>query len=102
MTTLKPPRRWFTFTIREFMLLIALVATGVGWYVDHHRIKDLAPLISVLDQKINTDDVASDWESNGMGGIPGRHCSFSYRGRNFSVLVRQGSSRGVGGGGGFF
>ena len=52
MEETKPRRRWFQFTIRESLLLIALAATGVGWFVDHRRTAELRSFIKTLDGTI--------------------------------------------------
>jgi Tfp pilus assembly protein PilN len=49
MTSAAPPhRRWFRFSLGNLLLLVALCATLLGWFVDHHwqvqersRIRDL-------------------------------------------------------------
>ena len=34
MTETKPKRRWFSFSIRDLLWLMAVVAMGVGWWID--------------------------------------------------------------------
>jgi len=38
MTETNPKRRWFRFTIRDLLWLIALVGMGLGWRLDHRQI----------------------------------------------------------------
>ena len=59
-------------------LLVALVATGVAWYVDHHRVDDLNTLMEVLDMEINASFPLPE----------GFATTFSYRGRRFRAEVR--------------
>ena len=35
MTETKPKRRWFRFSIRDVLLVTAIVALAVGWWLDH-------------------------------------------------------------------
>lgn len=35
MTESKPKRRWFRFSIRDLLLVTAIAALAVGWWLDH-------------------------------------------------------------------
>ena len=47
MTDAKPKRRWFRFSIRDLLLVTAIVALAVGWWLDHRfqveRFESLRP-----------------------------------------------------------
>ena len=36
MTETKPKRRWFSFSIRELLLLTAIAALAIGWWLEWH------------------------------------------------------------------
>jgi Bacterial type II/III secretion system short domain len=38
MTETKPKRRWFSFSIRDLLLLTVIVALAVGWWLDHRKL----------------------------------------------------------------
>jgi type II secretory pathway component GspD/PulD (secretin) len=38
MNETKPKIRWFKFSIRELLLITAIVALAVGWWLDHHEL----------------------------------------------------------------
>jgi hypothetical protein len=38
MTDAKPKRHWLRFSIRDLLLLTAIVALSVGWWLDHRKL----------------------------------------------------------------
>ena len=60
MTETKPKRRWFRFSIRDLLLVTAIVALSIGWWVDHRQLKKDCMLTSLLstDSKM----VLLQWE----------------------------------------
>jgi Bacterial type II/III secretion system short domain len=38
MTETKPKRRWFSFSIRDVMLVTVIVALAIGWWLDHRKL----------------------------------------------------------------
>jgi hypothetical protein len=36
----KPRRRWLSFGIRDLLWAMALVAMGLGWWLDHQRSRE--------------------------------------------------------------
>jgi hypothetical protein len=54
MTETKPKRRWFKFSIRDLLLMTAIVAVSVGWWLDHralinrYRVPDGGPTLLVV------------------------------------------------------
>ena len=38
MTETKPKRRWFRFSIRDLLLVTAIVALIIGWRLDHREL----------------------------------------------------------------
>jgi type II secretory pathway component GspD/PulD (secretin) len=38
MSETKPKRRWFSFSIRDLLLLTVIVALSVGWWLDHRKL----------------------------------------------------------------
>jgi hypothetical protein len=43
MNETKPTRRWFRFSIRDLLLITAIVALMAGWWIDHRRLIALIP-----------------------------------------------------------
>jgi hypothetical protein len=58
MTETKPKRRWFNFSIRDLLWLTALVALGVGWWLDHRKLIELEQRYAVLEQSTTAIEVA--------------------------------------------
>ena len=56
MTETKPKRRWFSFSIRELLLLTALLGMGIAWWLDHQRLTT----ISDVPAKLVDDALAKD------------------------------------------
>ncbi len=61
----------FRLSLREMFLLVALIATGIGWYVDRQAIRDAREFMSVLDDQASYDSAVRD---------------FSYHNREFSIF----------------
>jgi type II secretory pathway component GspD/PulD (secretin) len=38
MSETKPKRRWFSFSIRDLLLLTVIAALAVGWWLDHRKL----------------------------------------------------------------
>ena len=79
----KPKRRWYSFSIRDMMLVTAIAAVGVAWWLDHRY---LAPDAQVTrEQKARIRDFERKLRSGvydrpnsapgappgGVGGISG-------------------------------
>lgn len=66
-------RNWLRLSLRELFLLVALAATGLGWYLDHQRVRDLHELMDFIDATRTTmppSDIGSvttleRWENRG-------------------------------------
>jgi hypothetical protein len=43
MTENKPKRRWFRFSIRDLLLITAIIALMARWWIDHRRLVALIP-----------------------------------------------------------
>ena len=56
MSVIKPKRRWFRFSIRDLLLVIAIAALVSGWWFDHKRLTDKIEQISPLVQRAATID----------------------------------------------
>ena len=54
MTETNPKRRWFRYSIRDLLLVIAVVALASGWWFDHKRLTDKIDQISPLVQQAAT------------------------------------------------
>ena len=63
----KPTNRWYRFSLRELLLLIALAGTAIGWWMDRHiwRRDDYFMLESIAS---GLDDAKRE-ESTGSSGI---------------------------------
>jgi hypothetical protein len=48
MAETKPKRRWFTFSIRELLLVTAIIALVAGWWLDHRRLTRISNLESMI------------------------------------------------------
>jgi hypothetical protein len=48
MTETKPKHRWFQFSIRELLLITAVVALAVGWWLTHTENEELRSNYRVL------------------------------------------------------
>jgi hypothetical protein len=62
MTETKPKRRWFRFSIRDLLLLTAIIAIATGWWLDHRRLTgiDIASERSTANPVMTASSVASE------------------------------------------
>ncbi len=61
----EPKRRHWQFSLRDVLLIMAIVALAVGWYVDHYRLAD-----ELARRQLNQNWV---WLDNTTANRPGAY-----------------------------
>ena len=74
----------YRFTIRDILWLTALVALGVGWWLDHRRLAPLVPQhreliarFTSLHEQVEADGISVYRDPNGPGVVVMRNRVYS-------------------------